>query len=97
VRADHLLAGHPPAESRRSEPRHGRSRTRGPERGSAAETAPAPNRAPWHEFGTGLARYLPLSVLATASAAVLSAVLASWLVPWNGVPGALAGVRLPGH
>jgi putative nucleotidyltransferase with HDIG domain len=76
----------------RLDPRHGRSRTRGPERGSAAKAAPAPNRAPWHEFGTGLLRYLPLSVLATASVAVLPAVLASWLVPWRGVPGVLATV-----
>jgi putative nucleotidyltransferase with HDIG domain len=83
----------PPAGGQgRLAPRHGRSRTRGPERAGAANSAPVPNRAPWHEFGTGLARYLPLSVLATASVAVLPAVLASWLVPASGIPGALAAV-----
>src|SRR3954469_14193552 len=72
-------------------PRHGGSRTRGPARSGGRKVVPA-HRAPWHECGPGVLRFLPLSVLATLSVTVLPALVANWVVTVHGLPGHLLAV-----
>src|SRR6185312_9541262 len=73
-------------------PRQGGSRPRGPVRTGGRESAPARDRAPWHELSGSILRYLPLSVLVTLSVTVAPAALAGLIVPAGGFAGTLASL-----